>query len=105
MDPVKMNKLLILLTVGLAFADTVTAFRWMLTMTTEVVGRVPADIALVLNFLDAILLCYVAYHYVAHRDDVYWAGLTEEGQLNRNLFVAAVLIGLFASVFEKAAML
>ena len=105
MDPVRLNKLLTLLTVGIAIADTVSAFRWLMTMVTGEAGGVPADIALVLNFLDAILVSYVAYHYFLHRDDMFWASMTEEGRLNRNLFLAAIIIGLFAPVVEKAAML
>lgn len=105
MNPEKLYKFLVWMVVALAFADMLTAFRWMMRMATGAVGGVPADIALVLNFLDAILMGYVAYHYVLHRDDLSWLNLSEEGQFIRKVFIATIVVSLFAPVFEKAAVL
>lgn len=105
MNAEKLYQLLVWLTVIFAFADVASTFRWMMYMAEGMTNGVPADIAFVLNGLDAILMSYVAYHYVLNRNDPFWGSTSQEGLMIRRLFVAAILLGLFADVFKKAAML
>jgi len=98
-----LHKLMVALVIIVAGSSTVNVFRWITKMATGMAVGISANAAFVLRTLEAILLVYVAYHTFMSRDDMEWQN-TSEGQLNRKLFLVAMMVALVAIVAEQFAL-
>lgn len=103
MDRESLRRIMVALIILLAGASTVNAFRWVGKMATGMAVGISANAAFVLRSLEAILLVYVACHTFMNRADMDWQN-TAEGQLNRKLFLVAMMVALVAIVAEQFAL-
>lgn len=103
MNRESLHKLMVALVIIVAGSSTVNVFRWITKMATGMATGIAANAAFVLRTLEAILLVYVAYHTFMSRDDMEWQN-TVEGQLNRKIFLVAMMIALVAIVAEQFAL-
>ena len=103
MNRESLHKLMVALVIIVAGSSTVNVFRWITKMATGMATGIAANAAFVLRTLEAILLVYVAYHTFMSRDDMEWQN-TSEGQLNRKLFLVAMMVALVAIVAEQFAL-
>ena len=87
-----------------ALINTVDTVRWVMRMAMGDIFGVSADIAFVLNALSAVLMIYVMLKILGIKSNDQW-GLLEIVTLERNLLLVSVIASLFASVFEKAAVI
>lgn len=99
-----MMKLIPALLIVCTLINTADTVRWVMRMAMGEVFGISADIAFVLNALSAVLMIYVMMKIFGIKSNDQW-GLIEIVSLERNLLLVSVIVSMFASIFEKVAVI